>query len=669
MNELDRHPTMVFLQQATFREKSRLTSILEMEETHKITNQPPLSLRTTNNLALCDTLMPGSSAVGGVGPWVTEENGQGEEYDVGDLDIIDDTQVAMSLSRIEPEEKTKKQKNEPETSGGTVTVRVALQTPIPSGTFNVFDSKPMLPEKAVDKPVSGPIPHIMAESKATYSEPLVSELDSRLPPAVVLVDPRSLSLAEREEMKQFPPTSDFDENNLSFNENGYRLRELTQEVNFGSEFSLYKFGITENGISPNERGVNKRTIWHSEETCTDLLSKPRGSGDFLHMVQNKFSGKNGGSPNDPLISTIYTKAYKTKEVKGEKVLKRNENEAKKARDMEVLRKREILEMKIEAADVILEKRLSETGMVFEDFDKCELRKRKERVIADSAQNEKDALNHHNEPGPLRGYEWRELPDKVIGVNFFKLKNCKVRGYEKCNLVDRCNKPQLIGIIEPSKAIDYKSQESKFQTSMQTEFIDDLLEDRFQLSHKKMQEAQSRDILLNSEQQHALDHIMNVPLQRLKKDTGESVVPAEVRGSTDANNVLNISVGSSAIDNNDDAAKIENAIQCTRHGNIAMLEELLDDLGVEVDTKDEYGNTLLILAGQQGNKKLCKFLLRRGSYINAQNHSGNTILHYLHEYGHDDFLAKYMMRKGADDSYLNAQGMTCYEGVNVSNINL
>ena len=126
-----------------------------------------------------------------------------------------------------------------------MTVRVALQTPIPSGPFEVFDSKPMLPERAVDKPVSGPITHIMAESKAIYSEPLVSELDCRLPPAVVLVDPRSLSLAEKEEMKQFPPTSDFDENNDSFNENGYRLRELAQEVNFGSEFSLYKFGIIE----------------------------------------------------------------------------------------------------------------------------------------------------------------------------------------------------------------------------------------------------------------------------------------------------------------------------------------------------------------------------------------------------------------------------------------
>ena len=48
-------------------------------------------------------------------------------------------------------------------------------------------------------------------------------------------------------------------------------------------------------------------------------------------------------------------------MKGEKVLTRKENDAKKARDVEVLRKKEILEMKIEAADVILKKRLSETS--------------------------------------------------------------------------------------------------------------------------------------------------------------------------------------------------------------------------------------------------------------------------------------------------------------------
>ena len=61
-----------------------------------------------------------------MGQWVKEENGQGEEYDVNDLNIIDAIQVAMSLSHIEPEVKTRKHINRPETSGGVVTVRCGL---------------------------------------------------------------------------------------------------------------------------------------------------------------------------------------------------------------------------------------------------------------------------------------------------------------------------------------------------------------------------------------------------------------------------------------------------------------------------------------------------------------------------------------------------------------
>ena len=68
------------------------------------------------------------------------------------------------------------------------------------------------------------------------------------------------------------------------------------------------------------------------------------------------------------------------------MLKRKENDAKKARDAEVLRKKEILEMKIEAADVILKKRLSETGMVFEDL--CGVKKENESITVDSPKNDR-----------------------------------------------------------------------------------------------------------------------------------------------------------------------------------------------------------------------------------------------------------------------------------------
>ena len=37
------------------------------------------------------------------------------------------------------------------------------------------------------------------------------------------------------------------------------------------------------------------------------------------------------------------------------------------------------------------------------------------------------------------------------------------------------------------------------------------------------------------------------------------------------------------------------------------------------------------------------------------------MHYCYEYKHTD-LAKYLQDKGADDSIVNAEGLTCYEGL-------
>jgi len=86
-----------------------------------------------------------------------------------------------------------------------------------------------------------------------------------------------------------------------------------------------------------------------------------------------------------------------------------------------------------------------------------------------------------------------------------------------------------------------------------------------------------------------------------------------------------------------------------------LEELLDakDRTFDINARDKYGNTLLLMASQQGDsKRMCKILLRRGADISAQNHMGNTVLHYLMKYNHAN-LTQYMIRKGADDSLLNA----------------
>lgn len=103
-----------------------------------------------------------------------------------------------------------------------------------------------------------------------------------------------------------------------------------------------------------------------------------------------------------------------------------------------------------------------------------------------------------------------------------------------------------------------------------------------------------------------------------------------------------------------------------------LEQILDTKedhrAFDINTRDKFGNTLLLLACQQGtsNKRICKLFLRRGADINAQNHMGNTCLHYLMAYNQSPILAQYMIQRGADDSLLNVDGMTCYEGLNKKN---
>lgn len=47
---------------------------------------------------------------------------------------------------------------------------------------------------------------------------------------------------------------------------------------------------------------------------------------------------------------------------------------------------------------------------------------------------------------------------------------------------------------------------------------------------------------------------------------------------------------------------------------SQLEMLLDE-GVDVNSKDENGNTLLIVASQNGLKRISKLLLRRGAGMN------------------------------------------------------
>ena len=74
--------------------------------------------------------------------------------------------------------------------------------------------------------------------------------------------------------------------------------------------------------------------------------------------------------------------------------------------------------------------------------------------------------------------------------------------------------------------------------------------------------------------------------------------------------------------------VEDVFSYARHGRCEEIERLFAK-GLPVDVRNDHGNTVLIVACQNGNKRVAKAVLRRGANINARNHKGNTPLHYCY----------------------------------------
>jgi ankyrin repeat protein len=99
----------------------------------------------------------------------------------------------------------------------------------------------------------------------------------------------------------------------------------------------------------------------------------------------------------------------------------------------------------------------------------------------------------------------------------------------------------------------------------------------------------------------------------------------------------------------------------RNGRIKRVEESLN-MGFSLEAEDEKGNTLLLVACQNSNRRLVEMLLVRGANINHQNAQGNTALHYALAFDASGQLGEYLIERGADDTIDNIEGLTPYDGV-------
>ncbi|KAL3756868.1 hypothetical protein ACHAWU_005130 [Discostella pseudostelligera] len=252
----------------------------------------------------------------------------------------------------------------------------------------------------------------------------------------------------------------------------------------------------------------------------------------------------------------------------------------------------------------------------------------------------------------RGDEWSRLPTNETVVGEFRLTKRTIQkgsGRPKFRSLDINTNFISVNTV---KELRYQPDPSQFETKPKSFFIPDLTKERLRLAESYRRQKKAKESMLTVSQQQSLDEILQIPVS----------TPSDI----EANANDHVAVGNVGIEKEDDARKLDHAaraILAVKNDNLQELENVLNSDGISVDTRDQHGNTLFILACQQGNSKLAKFLLRRGADMNARNNGGNSSLHYLYEYKHIP-LAEYLIRKGADDGIKNGGGRTCYEGLGV-----
>ncbi len=96
-------------------------------------------------------------------------------------------------------------------------------------------------------------------------------------------------------------------------------------------------------------------------------------------------------------------------------------------------------------------------------------------------------------------------------------------------------------------------------------------------------------------------------------------------------------------------------EACRYGNNETVVSFLED-GLPINSKDEYGYTLLMIAVEEENKEICQFLLAKGADVNAKDNNGCTAL--MVAAGHNGKeIALLLVANGADIESKDRNGNT------------
>jgi ankyrin repeat protein len=105
----------------------------------------------------------------------------------------------------------------------------------------------------------------------------------------------------------------------------------------------------------------------------------------------------------------------------------------------------------------------------------------------------------------------------------------------------------------------------------------------------------------------------------------------------------------------------------KHGRSALLAtsspdvgRLLLDNGAEIEARNNNGWTPLMYSAIRNNTKMIKFLVQKGAFMNAQDRSGRTALMMLMDKG-DREAIEFLLKSGADPNIIDSRSNTALIG--------
>lgn len=511
----------------------------------------------------------------------------------------------------------------------TVLNSLAFKSPVLAPFCYAASQGFMVPPFSQLECVSGTIPHITFPGTSLMKTKVDSRLDALLRQPIVVVDP-AVSRKDHVHVSRSPNSLD------EFDENGFRRMTFADAIEYDDTISTRAFGIS--SALPNKPMISPPITHTSHECCVEYLSRERTAEDYHYIAESDGEGTH----SEPYLFISHMSAYHTRYV-SKMSISEQKRRLLAAKDSESRKRHELsTTLRLQGAEQLAQQRFTERVAKIKESVKSE-------VVVGHIQPQTHACEpFHLSPNAL-DLTIESQPRSEQKQSMDSTPRVFHNPIGKRNVERGRNEPKLKKLDDNRKLSTSRatptSYESQFATKTQSLFIRDLTTERLKLSKSRGNQKKTEDSILSEIQHQCLDEILQVP-------------------------VLATSTAAATADNTEEEKRrridtmdpITKAIMAVKNHNLPGLEEVLDSEGdIDIDTRDQHGNTLFILACQQGSKKLAKFLLRRGSYINAQNHAGNTALHYLHEYNHTN-LAEWLMRKGADDTVRNKYGMPCYEGV-------